>query len=377
MKICIISHYGLGALSNSTLKGIGGVEKQTSLTAHWLAKRGHEVSFVIFNTREGTTDDHVNGIRVIRMCYKSDGLPLLRFFHPHWTSLIQSLKKADSDIYYYNMAEAATGQIALWCKKNRKPFFYSVANEPDVDKRLPKMNTFRERYLYRKGLKYAEKIVVQTKSQQDLLKKDFGQDSTIIPMPSYDLGANTRSDASSCDALSKPILWIARFSEQKRPDRLISIAQSNPDLRFIMVGPYERTVYGRSIADKAEQLPNIKLVGPVSQSDVKRFYENACCLLCTSDYEGFPNTFLEAWSCKVPVITTFDPDNVVFNHKLGYAVSNTSKSIVEGINLLLSSAKDYDRIGRNCREYYENFHTIDNCLQSFERLFEETLQTNP
>ena len=44
-RICIVSHAGYGALTGGS-GHIGGVERQTSFLAKWLAARGHAVDFV-------------------------------------------------------------------------------------------------------------------------------------------------------------------------------------------------------------------------------------------------------------------------------------------------------------------------------------------
>src|SRR5690348_2266728 len=111
--ICIVAHSAYGALSGGVTGQLGGVERQTSMLARWLAGRGHRVTFITWD--EGQGDDCViDGVRVIRVCKQSDGIPGLRFLAPRWTSLNEALSKADAAVYYQNCGEHVTGQVALW-----------------------------------------------------------------------------------------------------------------------------------------------------------------------------------------------------------------------------------------------------------------------
>lgn len=98
IKICIVSHNGYGAISGGGKGFVGGVERQTSLLAKWLAERGHKVSFLTWD--EGGLDEEViDGVRVIKICKKDAGVPGLRFFYPKWSGLNAALAKANADVY--------------------------------------------------------------------------------------------------------------------------------------------------------------------------------------------------------------------------------------------------------------------------------------
>ncbi|MDD5414837.1 MAG: glycosyltransferase, partial [Smithellaceae bacterium] len=123
-SFCLVAHNAAGAMFGGNQGYIGGVERQTSLMARWLAVQGYRVSLVTWD--EGQADDQVvDGVRVIKTCSRDTGLPGLRFFHPRWTSLIRALRRADADLYYHNCAEYVTGQVALWCRRNGRKFVYS------------------------------------------------------------------------------------------------------------------------------------------------------------------------------------------------------------------------------------------------------------
>ena len=78
---------------------IGGVERQTSLLARWLAARGYGVSVLTWD--EGQPDDlAIDGVRVIKICRRSAGLRGLRCFHPRWSGLLRAMRKADAGGYY-------------------------------------------------------------------------------------------------------------------------------------------------------------------------------------------------------------------------------------------------------------------------------------
>jgi len=372
-RICFVAHFAYGAMVGGDSGYIGGVERQTSLMARWFAGRGYQVSMLTWD--EGQDDGvEIDGVRVFKMCRREAGIKGLRFFWPRWTSLVAAMKRADADVYYQNCGEYVTGQVALWCRRHGRRFVYSVANDTDCDGRLPEMHKLRERVLYRYGLKTADKVVVQTQKQREMLRSDFGRDSVVIPMPcpgpSEDdyVGNEQRGDGES------RVLWIARICEQKRPDRLLDLAEACPDLDFDIVGPPADTEYARGVCDRAKTITNVTLHGPAARESVPEFYKKAKLMCCTSDFEGFPNTFLEAWSYGLPIVSTFDPDNLIIDKDMGIVAPNT-EGLASGIRSLLADWERWQQTSEAARRYYLENHTIDAVMPRFESIFRELMNT--
>ncbi len=366
-SIAIVAHFAYGAMTGGTTGHIGGVERQTSLTARWLTEQGYRVSLITWD--EGYQDgDVVDGVRLIKMCRQDAGIPGLRFFHPRWSSLNQALARADADVYYQNCAEYVTGQVAMWCKRHNKRFVYTIANDPDVDPKLPDMRTIRERILYRYGLRNAGNIVVQTQTQRQTLLDGFGLDSIVIPMPCPDLLQENESLPDAADPTKQSILWIARLCRQKRPDRYLELAAACPEFKFDLVGPYGDDEYCSEVIRRAKTIPNVKVWGGIERAKVGELYRNAACLCSTSDFEGFPNTFLEAWSLGLPLVTTFDPDGLVTSKNLGRTAADV-ETLANGLREILGSSDAWIEASRNARSYYENNHTVGAVLPRFEDVF--------
>jgi len=373
MRICFAAHFAYGALSGEKTGFIGGVERQTSLMAKWFAKHGYEVSMLTWD--EGQDDGaEIDGVRVFKMCRKDVGIKGLRFFWPKWTSLNAAMRRADADIYYQNCGEYVTGQVALWCHRHSRKFVYSVASDPDCDKRLPEMHKLRERVLYRYGLKHADRVVVQTRRQQEMLKVHFARESIVIPMPCPGPSEGEYADHERERNGSQRVLWIGRICEVKRPDRLLDLAVTCPDVSFDLVGPSEDTEYCRRICERAKTMMNVVLHGPAARERVSEFYRKAGVLCCTSDYEGFPNTFLEAWSYGLPIVSTFDPDNLIAEKGLG-RVAKDVPELAAGIRELLSSADQRQKASRLARQYYLENHTLEAVMPRFENVFKEVLNS--
>jgi glycosyltransferase involved in cell wall biosynthesis len=346
---------------------IGGVERQTSLMARWFASRGYEVSMLTWD--EGQQDGaEIDRVRVFKMCRKETGVRGLRFFWPKWTSLVAAMKRADADIYYQNCAECVTGQVALWCRRHGRNFVYSAAHDSHCDGKLPYLGTLRERVLYRYGLKAADKVIVQTQRQREMMQENFRRDSVIIPMPCPGPSEDDYVACEQAQKRGKRLLWIGRICEQKRPDWLLDLAEACPDLDFDLVGPAADTEYARGVCERAKTISNVTLHGPVPREDVSDFYQKAAVMCCTSDREGFPNTFLEAWSYGVPIVTTFDPDNLIANKGLG-VVAQDIPGLASGIRSLCESPDQRRKMSRRAREYYLENHTVDAAMTKFEKVF--------
>ena len=374
LRICLVAHNAYGALTGGTRGHIGGVERQTSLMAKWLAARGHRVRLITWD--EGQKDGEViDGVHVFKLCRQDAGVPGVRFFWPRWSSLNAAMKRANADVYYQNCAEYVTGQVAMWCRRHGRKFVYSVASDPDCDRTLPKMHSLREKFLYRYGVKEADRIIVQTRRQRDMLRDNFARDSVVLPMP-----CPGPSDAASTDQVHEHngvhrVLWIGRVYHVKRPDLLLDVATLCPELHFDVVGQMADTEYTRKVCERARTLKNVTVHGPASRDRVADFYRRAKLLCCTSDFEGFPNTFLESWSYGVPVVSTVDPDGLIAGKSLG-AVGTDVPQLAAGIRELLTSAQQWQRASQTSREYFAANHAIDKAMARFERVFCEVVDSS-
>jgi len=370
-RLCFVSHYAYGALSGGYCGHIGGVEWQTSLMAKWFAGRGYPVSILTWD--EGQEDGvEIDGVRVFKMCRKEAGIKGLRFFWPTWTSVVGAMKRADADIYYQNCGEYTTGQVALWCRRHNRRFVYSVASDPDCDARLPEMHRVHERALYRYGLRHADQVIVQTHQQQKMLYAGFRRDSVMIPMPCPGPSQEEYSRHDQERNGSQRVLWIGRICLVKRPDRLLDLAETCPDVRFDFVGPADGTEYSRGICERAKALENVTVHGPAAREYVSHFYRQAAIVCCTSDFEGFPNTFLEAWSWGVPIVSTFDPDGLIAEKGLG-RVGRDVAELAAGIRTLLDEPNQWRAASRPARLYYAENHAMDVAMVRFERVFREAV----
>jgi glycosyltransferase involved in cell wall biosynthesis len=370
-SLCIVSHNAYGAISGGRSGFIGGIEWQTSLTAKWFARQGYNVSLLTWD-EGGPPEETIEGVRVIKTCRQKAGLKGLRFFHPKWTSLARAMRQANADLYYQNGSECTTGQVALWCQRHRKPFVFSLASDADCDPALPELSQ-HERMLYRLGLRKADRRVAQTATQANRLREEFAVDSVVIPMPCPEPPAENAQPPSPT---GRRVLWVGRICQVKRPDRLVDLAVLCPELAFDLVGPFLEEDSSNAVRARADGVPNLTLHGGIPRERVHGFYDRACLLCCTSEYEGFPNTFLEAWSHGLPVVSTFDPDGVIAKHNLGIVAGNI-REMQAPIRSLLDSPARYQEISNNARRYFVENHKADSVLPRFESLFLETLQAKP
>ncbi|MBP7568872.1 MAG: glycosyltransferase family 4 protein [Acidobacteria bacterium] len=367
MKVCIISHFGYGAMAGGTRGHFGGVERQTTMLARWLAHRGHEVTLLTWD--EGQAPElEIDDVLVMRMCRRDTGLPWARFFHPRWTSLARGMRRANAEVYYQNLGDYVTGQVALWCRLHRRPFVYSVASDPDCDAALPKLRSWRERLLYRRGVLDATRIIVQSRRQSEMLQSGFGRPSVVIPMP---CPAPPLQPQAPRDTEVPRVVWVGRFSPVKRLDLLLEVAALLPSIRFEVAGARDANwPKSRALVERAAALPNVTVRGIVPRHQMPAFYRGAVALLCTSTHEGFPNTFLEAWSLGVPVVSTVEPDDLLSRGGLGFRAESAAQ-LAEGITRLASDRALWLEMSGNAQAYYRANHTVEATMPVFERVLQE------
>src|SRR5690606_21722706 len=88
----------------------------------------------------------------------------------------------------------------------------------------------------------------------------------------------------------------------------------------------------------------------------------------TSNREGFPNTFLHAWSRGVPTVSFIDSGA----REGGVPIERIVHSIEEmtvTVDLLLKNEADRCKIGEECKRYVESHHSRDVVLDMYDDLF--------
>jgi glycosyltransferase involved in cell wall biosynthesis len=320
---------------------------------------------------EGQGDEiRIDGVRIVTVCRRDAGIPGLRFFHPRWSSLIAALRSADAELYYHNGAEYVSGQVAWWCRLRGRRFVFSSASNSDCDASLPLLPTWRERVLYRSALTRADRVIVQTEMQRQMLQANFNRDGIVLPMPCEDMAPTPRPERHHRSRL----LWVGRVCEVKRPDRLLDIAERCADLHFDLVGASDGTSYAEDVMRRARTMSNITVHGGLTRPDVSKLLANAVALCCTSDIEGFPNTFLEAWCHGVPVVSVYDPDSLIASKGLGRV--STPSTLASDIRTLVGDRQEWDNKSRNARRYFLEHHTLDSAMPRFESLFTGLMDAN-
>ena len=371
-SICFVALNAYNLLSGrEDLNHIGGAEVQQVRIAKWLKEKGYRVSFVTLDHGQPDGMD-CDGIKVFKAYRKKEGIPGLRFVHPRWSGLWAAMARADAGVYYHRCAEAETGQVALWCRIHGRKFVSASAHDSDCDLKLLREKHARiERVLYLLGVRLADGITVQTKKQQDLFQRSMKRDTTLVRNCCWSVPEGVRPDVTSAsDRLNARALWVGRISStSKRFEWLLDVAERCPDITFDVVG----AASGNSdcmvaMVERGEQLSNVNMCGAVPYAEMAAYYRRCNILCCTSEYEGFPNTFLEAWRMGIPVVTTFDPDGIVAANGLGW-VAKSIDEVEVYLKRALNSPKILAEASEAAKRYcVENF-VADVCLPPLERLF--------
>jgi glycosyltransferase involved in cell wall biosynthesis len=167
------------------------------------------------------------------------------------------------------------------------------------------------------------------------------------------------------------IAWVAMLREVKRPDVLIDIARRLPQVNFVVCGGpttyFARSGYGEEMIKKFRSLPNIDYRGHVSPDVAVETIRHAAALISTSDEEGFPSTFLEAWAAGTPVISLhLDPGDVIRRFALGTVPGNVLRAVGD-ISSLIASVQRRDEIAKLSRDYIATHHSENAVALAFQR----------
>jgi glycosyltransferase involved in cell wall biosynthesis len=337
--------------------GVGGAEIQTYTYAEEYARQGWKVYFIS------------EELELKKSGFENKNITLITYRRSNMLvniiNIMYCLFKVNADVYYYRHYRYILGLISFITKYGKKVSIWSTTSDPLCDhlaatkhardkRSVNERNIFSEfkyslqDYIFRYGVINCNYIFVQNSTQQQIVKKSFGRDSIIF----Y---SNTTISEYRV-ARKNTILFIATMKDMKKPEIFCTIANKmTDDHEYIMIG------LNYADMEKAENLNSIlerskvKYIGEQPVARVKQLLNDSLLLINTSDYEGFPNTFVQAWAAGVPVISlNVDPDGLIKRHGLGYIGNGDLKLMINDMTKIMNNDDLWKSISNKCYEYASN-----------------------
>ena len=216
----------------------------------------------------------------------------------------------ETEIFVTFGVQANSARVIASAKATGRPAVLMIASDVDLDDRYVSDSTYVSPYGDRAEvchwlIQQADAIVVQTESQQRMLQERFDREGTVIGNP-IDVAWWAEQGSGTSDVVrgeqDRYVLWVGRAeSIHKRPQVLIELAKRCPEVPFLMIlNPRDRAVEDQIRRDAPQ---NVRIVSSVPYDEMPRVMSRAALLVNTSSMEGFPNVFLQAAACQVPVVS--------------------------------------------------------------------------
>lgn len=326
---------------------VAGIQVQMSFWAKTFVKNGWKV--FSFSDKKERVIDGIHFIQNKTSWLKKHGMSIVE--EPF--KALHFLQKTKPDIVFVRGGRRDLYAIKKACNICNSKLVFLGASDRDFEpgKELILGSNINVK-LYRKGLQENNYFITQNKFQAENLFKHYGKESIIIP------NIWAKSNLNNGDGKKYAAIWIANLRRLKRAEWFVQMASKLPQYRFAIVGGVNEQDYYDYIKTECEHLDNLDFLGAQALEKVNALLSESQILVCTSEFEGFPNTFLQAWAQNIPVISTVDPSNLITKYELGKIIQSESE-LVSSITELLVDIEKQEKIQHNIESYFISNHDAD------------------
>ena len=357
-KLCVITpvHWSYA---------VGGIEYQVKLLIENILKNNNvQVTYLSRSIMDGFLPQQYNLIKIAN----ENILNKYGFFFDTW-NLLRILKRVNPDVLYQNGGCAYTGISAFYSKRANCKMIWHVASDNDLSFEYKKWldikpHAFIDKRILYWGIKNADEVIVQSEYQKKIVKK-INHNAPVHLVRNF----HPLPERNAVYNKSEKIIWVANIKELKQPEVYLELSKAlferKINVECLMVGApaTHPTGYQELIESHISKIPNIKYLGKLSVRSVNEMIMKSKLLINTSKWEGFPNTFIQAWMRKTPVVSLHcDPDNILKNYKCGL-VSGSLEKMIEDVIFLLNNEDQRAIMGENAQKFAFEKHSLDNLTE--------------
>lgn len=280
-------------------------------------------------------------------------------------SLYLALKRLRPDVVYQRSLMAYTGVCAMYCARHGARFVFHMAS--DARWRVSRRSSIGgllqalSMSLAHYGLKRADVLIAQSEDQAQFLRERCGLRVAAV-VPNFHPPPEPAEPAPARTPGRARVIWVANMKPVKNPEVFVELAEAfveRSDVEFVMIGRGAGLPQYRSLFERMARLPNLHYRGELPIERVNREIAASDILVNTSSYEGFPNTFIQAWLRNVPVVSCWvDPDGCLSRKGAGVLVGDRAKLAPVIAELLADPAK-LKALGSAGRAYAQANHQLE------------------
>ncbi len=401
--ITIVSEFYPPNLIGYPPSRIGGAEVQAMRTVEGLTRMGLKVKVICFDSNNGTREETINGVKIVRYHLQTHRGKILSMLSP----VIKALNKheKETEIYHlYNIYPLAGGGLYK-LMAGRKPVvanldnfggycpisvgtcdpcnlinrYYCLKNEvKNITEKLaclPYASIFPLLTLLSKQVdKY---IAVSEFVKQEYVKYGYDPRKLIVLPNSIDI-ANWQGAIRKQPHEGMNLIYVGRMSWEKRIDVLIKafqkVSNEYPNTKLILIGdgPLLDT-YHSLVKQLYPDSRKVIFTGYLKPDDIKYYYSIADLFVYPSIAEAFGISLLEAMAYDIPAVVSDHAalKDVVKDAGITFRAGQV-EDLARKISLLIDDPDKLLALRKRCKHVLSEY-ADDKVLRDLIKVYEDML----
>jgi len=161
-------------------------------------------------------------------------------------------------------------------------------------------------------------------------------------------------------------LWVSRCQPIKRPGLFIDLARAMPEASFEMICPAENRALWEQISAAAAETPNLRFIESVPYHQIQDHYDRARVFVNTSEWEGWPNSFIQAGLGRTALLSlAVNPDGIFEMFGLGSFADGDARKLEASGREMIGDAVRLAAMQEGCERFVREVHNNREQAEAF------------
>lgn len=346
MKVLFLSSHAHWILDEAQQRTSGGAELQVALLARQLAITNHDVTIAAGDTGQA---DHIllQGVKIRnagnfhtgRIAEMLGAIPrvftVLREEKPDWVVVMGW----------------TAWLFALWLFRPLLGYKldFICALDSEINGAFVRENPILGG-LFDFAVRRCDARHAITRDQRDVFTKR-GMSATLYRYLIFP----RKTDLPSAKAVD--FLWVSRCQTIKRPHLFLDLVEAMRGSSFEMICPPENRELWESVASRASKLPNLRFIESVPYHEIQSHYDVARVFVNTSEWEGWPNSFIQAGLGRTALLSLdVNPDGIFERFGLGRFAAGDFDKLKADARSMIADAASLEGMQAGCARFVAEMH---------------------